>query len=102
MILSSDAKFSEEKNCWEIKIAGEIDISNARQFKSQLETLFEEKPRDIVIDLTDLSYIDSTGFGVIIGTYSSVKKHGLTVKLRNPKDNVRRLLTVSGLDKIFC
>jgi anti-sigma B factor antagonist len=102
MTLSINANFSDEKNCWEVKLIGEVDISNAHDFKSSLEAALKEKPGDVVIDLADLNYIDSTGLGVIIGTYGTVKKDGLVVKLVNPRDNVRKLLNISGLDKVLC
>ncbi|MDR0853545.1 MAG: STAS domain-containing protein [Clostridiales Family XIII bacterium] len=102
MALSVNANFSEEKDSWEIKVSGEVDISNAQEFKSKLDGALELRRSDLLIDLSSLNYIDSTGLGVIIGTFGTVKKEGLTVKLINPRENVRKLLNISGLDKVLC
>ncbi|MBR4075177.1 MAG: STAS domain-containing protein, partial [Firmicutes bacterium] len=48
-----------------------------------------------------LSYIDSTGLGVIIGAYGRMKEQGVSVKLLNPAKNVEKLLKITSLDRIF-
>jgi anti-sigma B factor antagonist len=102
MTISINANNNEAESCWDFKLVGEIDISNAHYFKKQLETALAENRQNIRIDLSELNYIDSTGLGVIIGAYGLIKKDGLTIKVTNPKDNVKKLLGVSGLDKVLC
>ena len=102
MALSINANSSEEKSVWEFNLVGEVDISNAHYFKKQLEVALKEKKQNITIDLSELTYIDSTGLGVIIGVYGTIKKDGLSIKVLNPRDNVKKLLNISGLDKILC
>ena len=102
MTLSIDADNNTENGVWEFKLAGEMDISNAHLFKNRLETALAEKKQDINIDLSELDYIDSTGLGVIISIYITIKKEGHSVKLQKPKDNVKKLLSITDLDKILC
>ena len=102
MTLSINANNNSTEGVWEFSLIGEVDISNAHYFRKQLETALAEQKQSITIDLAELNYIDSTGLGVIIGVYGSIKKDGLYVKLLNPKDNVKKLLIISGLDKILC
>ena len=102
MTLSINANNNTEAGIWEFSLVGEVDISNAHYFRKQLETALAEVKQNITIDLAELNYIDSTGLGVIIGVYGSVKKEGYSVKVLNPKDNVKKLLVISGLDKILC
>ena len=102
MALSINANNNTETGIWEFTLVGEVDISNAHYFRKQLEAALAEKKQNITIDLADLSYIDSTGLGVIIGVYGQVKKEGFSVKVLNPRENVKKLLTISGLDKILC
>ena len=101
MALSINANNNEETGKWEFKLVGEVDISNAHYFKKQLETALNEKKQNITIDLSELTYIDSTGLGVIIGVYGTIKKDGLSIKVMNPRENVKKLLNISGLDKIL-
>jgi len=102
MTLSINANNNTEAGIWEFSLVGEVDISNAHYFRKQLETALAEVKQSITIDLAELNYIDSTGLGVIIGVYGSVKKEGYSVKVLNPRDNVKKLLVISGLDKILC
>ena len=102
MALSINANNNSEKSVWEFSLVGEVDISNAHYFRKQLETALAECKQNITIDLSELNYIDSTGLGAIISVYGAVKKDGVSVKVINPKDNVKKLLVISGLDKILC
>lgn len=102
MALSINANNNSEIKTWEFSLVGEVDISNAHYFRKQLDTALAECKQNITIDLSGLNYIDSTGLGVIIGVYGAVKKDGFYVKVVNPKDNVKKLLVISGLDKILC
>ena len=102
MALLIDSINNTENKAWEFSLAGEIDISNADVFKTKLEDALAETSQNITIDLAGLNYIDSTGLGVIIGVYGAIKKDGLSVKVLNPRDNVKKLLAISGLDNILC
>ena len=102
MALSINANNNKEEGVWEFTLVGEIDISNAHYFKKQLEVALAEARQSIQIDLSELNYIDSTGLGVIIGVYGTIKKDGIGIKVQNPKDNIKKLLSISGLDKILC
>ena len=102
MALSINANNNIERRVWEFSLVGEVDISNAHYFRKQMETALAECKQDITVDFSGLNYIDSTGLGVIIGVYGVVKKDGYSVKVVNPKENVKKLLIISGLDKILC
>jgi len=102
MALTINSNDNTESGVWEFKLVGEVDISNAHLFKKQLESALAEKRQNISVDLSNLTYIDSTGLGVIIGAYGSIKKDGYSIKVTNPRDNVKKLLNISGLDTILC
>jgi anti-sigma B factor antagonist len=101
MSLSINGNYDEAGNRWRFDLVGEIDIENAHQLKQQLEAAYAAHPTNIYLDLENLSYIDSTGLGVIIGMYSSIKPDGYKTVILNPKDNVRKLLRITSLDKVL-
>jgi len=101
MALSIIANNNTKKKLWEVKLIGEVDISNAHLFRSQLEAALAEARQSLTIDLSELNYIDSTGFGVIMGTHTSIKNDGFGIKILNPKDSIKKLLNVTGMDKIL-
>ena len=100
MTLSINANNNKASGLWEFKLAGEADISNAHLLKKRLEAALAEARQSVTFDFSELKYIDSTGLGVIIGVYGALKKEGLSIKILNPRDNVKKLLRIAGLDKV--
>ena len=101
MLLRIEHSFDEVKNHWNVKIQGEADISNAPEFRQALNAIYQEKKADIWIFLQDLLYMDSTGLGVIIGACGRMRATGHEVVLCNPRDNVKKLLSITNLDRIL-
>jgi anti-sigma B factor antagonist len=99
--LNINKAFDSEKNLWEVKLIGEIDISTANSLKEILIKLLEEKEIDIKLDCKELDYIDSTGLGVLIGILKRLKSIDKDIIIINPKPNISKLFKITGLDKIF-
>lgn len=92
---------SEEKDFWNIEIKGEIDIYTSPDLREVLDNILEEEKKDIRIDCENLDYIDSTGLGVLIGILKKLRKEEKNIIIANPKQNILKLLKITGLDKIF-
>jgi len=101
MLLKIERSFDEAKNHWNVKVQGEADISNAPEFRQALNAIYQEKAADIWIFLQDLLYMDSTGLGVIIGACGRMRSTGHEIVLCNPRDNVKKLLSITNLDRIL-
>ncbi|MDR1293218.1 MAG: STAS domain-containing protein [Clostridiales Family XIII bacterium] len=101
MSLSINGNYDEINDRWDFDLVGEMDISNAHQLKQQIETAYAAHATDIYLNLERLSYIDSTGLGVIIGVYGTIRGNGHKTIIVNPKDNVRKLLRITSLDKVL-
>jgi anti-sigma B factor antagonist len=101
MSLIINGNFDESESRWDFRLAGEIDISNALQLKNQLETAYKARAADIYINVGDLTYIDSTGLGIIIGLYGAMRGNGHRVVIQEPRENVKKLLKITNLDKIL-
>ena len=84
-----------------VRVTGEVDIYTATQFKESIEKLIEANTKDIFLDLTDLSYIDSTGIGILIELRKGSMSRDLNMTLINPQKNVVKLLQLTGVDQIF-
>ena len=70
-------------------------------FRKELHKLVDEKNIDMRLNLENLDYIDSTGLGVIIGILKRLKIESKEVYIEKPKNNVRKIFSITGLDKIF-
>lgn len=101
MSLQIVSSFDEENDRWRIELSGEIDISTAKIFRETLEKVYQDKQKDISLHFDQLTYIDSTGLGVIIGAYGKMKEKNNRIQILNPKQNIKKLLTITSLDQIL-
>lgn len=84
-----------------VVLGGELDISTAPQFKSDLCALVDEGVKDIVVDLNEVTFIDSTALGVLIGGVRRVRSAGGVIVLVATGRAVVRALALTGLDRVF-
>ena len=84
-----------------IALAGEVDLYTAPEFKQELVRVIEEGATDIVIDLTDTSFIDSTTLGVLVSGLKRVRPSGGSLALVVADRNIRKIFEITGLDRVF-
>lgn len=84
-----------------VALSGEIDVYTSPKVKDALGSLIDKGTYKIVIDLTNVRYIDSTGLGVLIGGLKRVREHGGTVNLVCSNPQIRKIFDITGLVKIF-
>jgi anti-sigma B factor antagonist len=101
-MLTIDSQWNEKGSYWTIKPVGEVDIASAAKFRKALNDAYERTRADIRLDASELTYIDSTGLGVIIGAFGRIQENGHQICVENPRANVKKLLQITSLDKIFC
>lgn len=101
MSIDINLKNDTDVEFWEVSVDGELDVSTADQFKEYLHKLIDKDVRNIRFDLQNLQYIDSTGLGVMIGILKRIKVENKEIFIKAPKDNVNKIFSITGLDKIF-
>ena len=83
-----------------VSLAGELDLYNAEEVRAALLEACADEPSVLVLDLADVTFIDSTALGVLIEARSRLAdRNGF--RLAAPGLETRRALEVSGLDKHF-
>ena len=84
------------------RLVGELDEHSAEFVRRRLDTLIAESNFDsVVFELSRLSFMDSTGIGVIIGRYKLIRKQNKPVYVRNPSPTVDKIFKMSGLYEII-
>jgi anti-anti-sigma factor len=78
-----------------LRLSGEFDMSSVETFRLAVETSADPE-REIVLDLTDLTFLDSSGIRAILTMVQEIGTNG--VLLRNPQPNVRRVIELVGID----
>ena len=83
-----------------VSLAGELDLYNAEEVRSALLEACAGEPAVLVVDLGEVTFIDSTALGVLIEARSRMAD-GQRFRLAGPGIETRRALEVSGLDRHF-
>ena len=84
------------------RLVGELDEHSAEFVRRRLDAQISESNFDSVIfDLSRLSFMDSTGIGVVIGRYKLIRKQNKPVFVRNPSPTVDKIFKMSGLYEII-
>jgi anti-anti-sigma factor len=81
-------------------ISGEIDASTAPRLVEAVAQL-PDSGGAVVVDVKDVTFIDSSGLRVLISLAERVRDDGRTVELSNPSSSVLRLLEITGLTSMF-
>lgn len=103
MAFNIESHYNSEMRRWDVVVTEELDVSTAPQLREEIEIIFAKSKANICIDASNLTYMDSTGLGVIIGAYGRMKENGgYRILIVNPNRNIRKLLDVTSLDKILC
>ena len=85
-----------------IQMEGEIDHHSVLGYRKSIEMAFEPTDcRQIIFDFCDVTFMDSSGIGMIIGRYKDAKKRGGTVAISGMSPEIMRIFQISGLAKII-
>ncbi len=83
-----------------VALSGEIDLASAPAVWDALEPALEDATR-VVVDLSDVRFIDSTGLSVLVRAHRRLSHNGGTLVVRSPSEMAGRVLRVTGLDTVF-
>lgn len=82
-------------------VQGRLDAVTAPQLKSRLKGLVAEGYRQLVVDLVDVSFIDSSGLSALVSGFKAAREVGGTLKLTGFNEQTRLALHLSRLDRVF-
>jgi anti-sigma B factor antagonist len=84
-----------------IAARGEIDLFTAPELKQVLTDAIEGGERRIAIDLSEVSFLDSTALGVLIGAVKRLRSRGGALAIVNTDSSIAKTFEITGLDQIF-
>ena len=86
-----------------ILLSGELDEYTAQTVRKQLDTILDTQKGfvQIVLDLSELTFMDSTGVGVLIGRYKKMREWNKPIFITNPSRNAERIFKMAGLYDIM-
>jgi anti-sigma B factor antagonist len=84
-----------------LPLRGEIDLHISPSVTASLNAMIEKKPRRLVVDLSDVTYIDSAGLAALIEAMQKVEGYGGKFLLAGLQETVRSIFEISRLDQVF-
>ena len=84
-----------------LPLEGEIDLHVSPRVAASLGAMIEQKPVRLVVDLSRVNYIDSSGLAVLIEGMQNVEAYGGKFFLAGLQDNVRSIFEIARLDQVF-
>ncbi|WP_062106584.1 STAS domain-containing protein [Bacillus niameyensis] len=83
------------------KLTGEIDAYSAPKVREALQDLVKKPEVKLVVDLSGVNYMDSTGLGVFVGLYKTLKEYKGSIVLNGMSDRLKRLFDITGLADVM-
>lgn len=84
-----------------LKVSGKFNIEAVSQFENTFKEQMNASISTIIIDLTDLNYIDSSGIGALVKSMNVSKNANIELIFTNPSTSVLNILKLAYLDKFF-
>jgi anti-sigma B factor antagonist len=93
---------SSERGDWTVvDVKGEVDLYTVPKLKERLADLSSSGRHRVAVNLENVEFLDSTGLGVLIGGLKRAREAGGSLALVGPREHVRKVLTITGLDRVF-
>jgi anti-sigma B factor antagonist len=84
-----------------IELGGEVDLYTAPEFKERMVQVIEDGKKQVVVDLSSATFIDSTTLGVLVGGVKRLRPSGGTLSLVCSDQNIVKIFEITGLDRVF-
>ena len=84
-----------------VTVGGEIDVYTAPKLREQLIDLVSSGNYDLIVDMENVDFLDSTGLGVLVGGLKRVRAHEGSLRLVCTQERILKIFRITGLTKVF-
>ena len=84
-----------------LDVQGEVDVQSAAQLTDRLVQILDSGQRSVVVDLSRLSFLDSTGLGALVAARNRAQQTGARLSLVCASERMLKLFRITGLDAVF-
>ena len=82
-------------------LSGEIDHHSAREMRECIDSAVElNMPTLLVLDFSEVSFMDSSGIGLVMGRYRNLQKSGADLHITGAPPNINKVMKLAGLEKL--
>ncbi|PWR12807.1 anti-sigma factor antagonist [Micromonospora sicca] len=87
--------------CTVLEVRGELDMATSPQLREGLQRLVDAGDRQVVVDLAGVGFMDSSGLGALVVMFKALRDVGGRLSLAAVQPAVRRVLTVTSVDRVI-
>ena len=84
-----------------LTVSGEVDVATAPSLRERLVQIIADGNTRLVVDLSPVNFLDSTGLGVLVGTLKRIRQAEGELRLIIPQERIAKLFDITGLSQIF-
>jgi anti-sigma B factor antagonist len=84
-----------------VQVRGEVDVHSAPQLRDRLTGVIDGGNKSVVVDLSRLDFIDSTGLGALVAALNHAKETDASLRVVCPSERLLKLFRITGLDEVF-
>ena len=85
-----------------IEIEGDVDHHTAKYIRSEIDkAIFYYRPKVALLNVGNVDFMDSSGLGLILGRYTSVREVGGVLKIVNPSKEIEKILALAGIERLI-
>ena len=85
-----------------VTLVGEIDHHSAVSVRAEIDArIYELRPKGIVLDLSGIRFMDSSGLGLVMGRYALAEKLGSKFSIINPSERALKIFELAGLGRLI-
>ncbi|HKE99031.1 MAG TPA: STAS domain-containing protein [Actinomycetes bacterium] len=96
-----DLKVRKEGDHAILTVGGEVDVYTAPKLREKLIQLVSDGSYNLVVDLENVDFLDSTGLGVLVGGLKRVRNHDGSLQLVCTQEKILKIFRITGLTKVF-
>lgn len=99
--INFDVAESDQHGVPVLTVRGEVDVSTAPELRERLLLMAERGPATAVVDLTDVSFVDSTALGVLVSGVKRLRSAGGELHLVVTQPHITKVFEITGLSEVF-
>lgn len=99
-----EIKYTGDNDCIYAELSGELDEYSAEYVRISLDDLLNNdsfSKSKLVLDFSKVSFMDSTGIGMLLGRYNKFSKQDISLYIKNPTSYVNRIFEMTGIYQII-
>jgi stage II sporulation protein AA (anti-sigma F factor antagonist) len=94
--------YNHEERSLTITLKGEIDHHGAKGLREEIDKEIKKTtPKTLIMDMSAITFCDSSGLGLIMGRYKTVTEYGGELFIKSPAESAKKMILLSGMDRLI-